>query len=109
MNSLTWRGVLIVGAVALALWAAYPPKEKINLGLDLQGGIHLVLQVEVVDALRAETDKDMERLRQEATEKGLIGLETERTGDSAFVLRGVEVEDEPVIAKAAADYLPGWD
>ena len=106
MNSLTWR-VLIVGAVALALWAAYPEREdqprprspwRHPSGPPGRGR----------DA-RAETDKDMERLRQEATEKGLIGLETERTGDSAFVLRGVEVEDEPVIAKAAADYLPGWD
>ena len=109
MNSLAWRGILIVGAAALGLWVAYPPKEKINLGLDLQGGIHLVLQVETVDALRAETDKDMERLRQEARDQGLAGVESERTGDTAFVLRGVDLAGEPVIAKAAASFLPGWD
>ena len=37
-------------------------QKKIMLGLDLQGGMHLVLQVHTEDALRAETDGDMARL-----------------------------------------------
>jgi len=32
--------------LAISLWYLYPPKQRINLGLDLQGGIHLVLGVE---------------------------------------------------------------
>ncbi|HSM14370.1 MAG TPA: protein translocase subunit SecD, partial [Thermoanaerobaculia bacterium] len=55
---LLWRGVLIAALAALAAWSAWPPGEKINLGLDLQGGIHLVLQVQTQDAVRAEADKD---------------------------------------------------
>lgn len=107
-NGLLWRGVLIVGAAAAAIFAVSPPKEKINLGLDLQGGIHLVLQVQTADALRSETDKDMERLRQEAVEGGIASAQTRRTGDSTFRVAGVAVEKEAVIAKAAQDFLPGW-
>ena len=45
-SSLLWRGLLILAARrAVAVCAAYPPKEKINLGLDLRGGMHLVLRV----------------------------------------------------------------
>ena len=45
-RNLLWRGLLIFAVVAIALFAGLPLNEKLNLGLDLQGGIHLVLQVE---------------------------------------------------------------
>ena len=68
-RNLLWRGLLIL-AVAVACFAlAYPPKDKINLGLDLQGGMHLVLQVHTEDAVRAETDTDMARLVDLAKDK----------------------------------------
>ena len=34
-----WKVLLIVVAVAFSVWKAYPLDEKINLGLDLQGGM----------------------------------------------------------------------
>ena len=40
-------------------------EEKINLGLDLKGGVHLILQVQVQDAIRAEADRTIARLRQQ--------------------------------------------
>ena len=36
--------------------------ERINLGLDLRGGTHLVLQVNVDEAIGAQTDTDVQRL-----------------------------------------------
>lgn len=42
-RSLNYRLILVVIVVGLAFWSMYPPQEKINKGLDLQGGIHLVL------------------------------------------------------------------
>ena len=38
---------VIVASVVLAV----PPKDKIHLGLDLQGGLHLVLEVQVDKAI----------------------------------------------------------
>jgi preprotein translocase subunit SecD len=69
-RNLLWRGLLILAVTLICVALAYPPKKKINLGLDLQGGMHLVLQVHTEDALRAETDSDMARLLDQAKEQG---------------------------------------
>ena len=38
--------------------------RQLKLGLDLQGGVHLVLRVQTDDALRHETEAESERLRE---------------------------------------------
>src|SRR6266436_1328164 len=53
-----WVRIAIVSVVVLgSLWYLYPPKKTINLGLDLQGGIHLVLGVETDKAVASQTDR----------------------------------------------------
>ncbi len=47
-KNLKWRALLTLALVALALWKLYPPRKTINLGLDLKGGMHLVLQVDLL-------------------------------------------------------------
>jgi len=42
-----WKVMLILGLVVLSIWAIYPLKDKINLGLDLQGGMNLRLEVDI--------------------------------------------------------------
>ena len=110
-KKLIYKGLLIVGLGVLAYFAAFPPKEKINLGLDLQGGIHLVLKVETQDAVRAETDKDMEVLRREIADAGVTSVATSRDADTSFSVTGVPEDKEPVLNKAANDYLTSqrWD
>ena len=39
--------------------------NRIHLGLDLQGGVHLILQVKVSEALNAETDNTVQVIEQE--------------------------------------------
>lgn len=41
-----WKVLLIVAVTGFSIWSAYPPQEKINLGLDLQGGMQLLLRVD---------------------------------------------------------------
>jgi preprotein translocase subunit SecD len=70
-KGLTWRISLIVFFLfcsllylAPTLFAPLPswwdgpflPKDKINLGLDLQGGIHLVMEVETQKAVEGQLD-----------------------------------------------------
>ena len=38
-------------------------QKRIHLGLDLKGGTHLILQVQVNDAINADTDRTVERLK----------------------------------------------
>jgi len=61
--SLRTKLLIILGVMGLSVWGFYPPDQKINLGLDLKGGVHLVLRVHTDDALRLETELTAERLR----------------------------------------------
>ena len=45
--------------------------KQLKLGLDLKGGVQLVLRVQTDDALRLETDQEMERLRQELAKRNI--------------------------------------
>ncbi len=51
-RTLLWKGVLVLAVAAVATFSAVPLEEKLRLGLDLRGGIHLVLRVEADDAVR---------------------------------------------------------
>jgi len=104
-KGLLTRGVFILAITLLSIWAAYPLKEKLNLGLDLQGGIHLVLKVETQDAVRAETDKDMEVLRREVADAGVSSVATSKIDDLSFDVTGVPIAQDVVLNKAANDYL----
>ena len=65
----------IIGPHSMERAKHYSPKaaltENIHLGLDLQGGIHLVLKVHVDEALASSTDRDMQRLETELQTAGI--------------------------------------
>ncbi len=108
--SLLWRGALVVLLVALTIWSAWPLEEKLNLGLDLQGGIHLVLEVQTVDAVRAETDQDSEVLRREAEEEGIVGAHPNRLEDASFEVTGFPAESRGALEEVAREWLDTrWD
>ena len=79
-----------VGIVAVALlgslWYLYPPATAINLGLDLQGGIHLVLGVDTAKALAAQTDRAAEDFKAALERKGIGVKRVARQGDTAFLV-----------------------
>ena len=62
VGEMKFKILFVVLLTAGAVYYIYPPKEKINLGLDLQGGIHMVLQVEMKDAMKAELDNSKSNL-----------------------------------------------
>src|SRR4028118_678670 len=107
-RNLLWRGLLILAIVVAAVAATFPLKEKINLGLDLQGGMHLVLQVHTEDALRAEADSDMGLLLQQAKEEDVTGLSGRRTSDTAFEITGLTPATRDTVSDLAGRFLGGW-
>lgn len=66
-------------------WSRFLPDSRINLGLDLQGGTHLVLEVKVDRAI----ENNIERIRADLTkmlrEKGVSGANVERTGTQLHI------------------------
>ncbi len=107
-QGLLWRGLLILAVLAVSLFSAYPLEEKLNYGLDLQGGIHLVLQVEVEDAVRSETTKDMDRLLQELHDAGLDAARSSISSSTAFDLTGVPADQDAEVRRVVTEYMPGW-
>ena len=89
-KNVRWKLIVIVGVVALAIWAFYPPQQKVNLGLDLKGGVHLVMRVRTDEALKIETDTTVERLRETLSRAGVQYMGLEVTSPTEFVATGVQ-------------------
>src|SRR5688572_22158641 len=64
-KNLKWRILIILAIIALSVFAFYPPDQKIKLGLDLKGGVQLVMRVVTDDALRLEAQTSSERLAEQ--------------------------------------------
>ncbi len=70
MRNLSWRLVLVLAVIIVAVVHILPtispglwPHKKINLGLDLQGGMHLVLEVDTEKAVESTMDRILEEMR----------------------------------------------
>jgi preprotein translocase subunit SecD len=88
--SVRLRLLIIAAVVALSVWALYPPAEKINLGLDLRGGLQLVLRVRTEDALRQQTRSAAEQLQENLAGAGVRWDKVDVIGASEFVVSGVD-------------------
>ncbi|MCZ6695595.1 MAG: protein translocase subunit SecD [Acidobacteria bacterium] len=84
------RLVIIAAIVVICVFVAFPPQEKVNLGLDLKGGIHLVMRVHTDDAVKAEIDLSMGRIRATLAEEGMEPADVQPDGLDAMVLTGLD-------------------
>lgn len=72
-----WRSAIIVAVVGFSLYFALPLDKKINLGLDLQGGMHLVFEVDVDKALLSSLDGEVDAIRKQL-EKASVAVTSVR-------------------------------
>jgi preprotein translocase subunit SecD len=108
-SKILWRIALIVVVVGLCLWSLYPPGEKIHYGLDLSGGIHLVLQVQTDDAIKAELDDASQRLVSRAREDGVeLGMVESNIADLSFTVEVPADTDTAALRQVASDWVPGY-
>jgi preprotein translocase subunit SecD len=92
---LKWRWAIIAAVTLLGLYLCYPIQEKIKLGLDLKGGIHLVMRVKTDDAVKASTDLDLEVLRAELSKRGVNPGTMEVDGPGRIHIKGVDSAKVP--------------
>ncbi|HWP84808.1 MAG TPA: protein translocase subunit SecD [Terriglobia bacterium] len=124
-SSLSKRGIFILivvlaagyGVIGLPTsWNALKQnmRERISLGLDLRGGTHLVLQVNVQDAVNAEADQAIERLRQTLNQRQITFAAMTRidaTGiadDGGIRIEGVPPEQNSALREAVEQTEPNW-
>jgi len=82
--------------------------HQLRLGLDLKGGVHLVLRVQTDDALRLETEQEAGRLQQELKTRGVPATVT--TSDPThFRVEGVPPAQEQAFRQAATQEAPNFD
>ncbi len=101
--NLKWKVIFILAVVLLCLYfifglPSFPTsaaqvkdnfEHQIKLGLDLQGGTHLILQVQVQEAVAQETDQTVDRLTTSMRQKNIHYDEVRRMDDEHIIVRGV--------------------
>jgi preprotein translocase subunit SecD len=88
-KNLRWKLITIAAVAGLAVWAFTPLSRKVKLGLDLQGGVHLVLQVKTDDALKLETETASEALLEALKTAGITATAPAPTSATEFEIQGV--------------------
>ncbi|HEV3421675.1 MAG TPA: protein translocase subunit SecD [Candidatus Acidoferrum sp.] len=101
--NLKWKALFILAVILLCIYAVigYPDfptspsalknnfEHQIKLGLDLQGGTHLILQVQVQEAIAQETDQTVDRLTTAMRSKNIRYDEVRRADDTHIIVRNV--------------------
>ncbi len=99
-QSLLYRALLILGLTLVAVvyliptlvtdlpqfWKDYLPTQRVHLGLDLQGGTHLVMTVDVDKALENSLDHTIDDLKKEVT-------------DAKFSIDGIERKASRIVVR----------
>ncbi len=88
-RNLQYRLIVILVVLLGSILLFYPPSERIKLGLDLKGGIHLVLQVVTQDALEAKVNQLRELIEADLRENDIVFTRTRVTEDFEIEVLGV--------------------
>ncbi len=84
-------------------------QKQLKLGLDLKGGVHLVLRVQTDDALRIQTEQEMERLREALRTRNIPVTSITMPSITQFRVEGVPTGQEAALRDASADALTNFD
>ena len=79
--------------------------HQIKLGLDLQGGTHLVLQVQVEEAIKQETDQTVDRMASQLRQKNIRYDEIRRVDDTHILVRNVPADQLSTFRDLVNDQL----
>ena len=120
MKDLKWREILvvvifIVGMVYLtptlspslpAWWKGFLPKEKIHLGLDLQGGMHLVLEVEADKAVENHAERLADDLKETLRTERVPFIKVEKAKGWNIEAQLASPEDQTELMKVVEKSYP---
>src|SRR5882757_1771562 len=102
--NLKWKAVFIVFVILASIYLliGYPTfptsvaqikdnfSHQIKLGLDLQGCTHLIIQVQVQDAIAQETDQMVDRLNKQLRDRKIPFDEIRRVDGTHILVRNVD-------------------
>jgi len=98
LKSLKIRVILVLVFLAISIvyllpnfvdftgkWREYLPSDKIHLGLDLKGGMHLLLALDTDAMMKNLTDRKFNTLKESMIREGIRFLSLDRKGDDISV------------------------
>ncbi|PYR36858.1 MAG: protein translocase subunit SecD [Acidobacteria bacterium] len=124
MSNLRWKVVtILVVFVVFVSVGVYPlialhynvhqpswlVDKALKLGLDLKGGVHLVLRVQTEDALRLVTDQESERLREELKTKGITVAKIETPDPTHIRVEGVPPAQDATFRQIANEITTNFE
>lgn len=87
-------------------------QKNIRLGLDLRGGTHLILQVQVDDAVNVTTDLALERLRDELKAKNVVYVDIQKSDSTHLLVKfphDLPRDKMQGFQALASDQFSDWD
>ena len=117
---LQWRGFIILIVIAVALiyltpsisktlptwWPNILPGEKIRLGLDLRGGMHLVLEVQAQKAVESHLERMVEDTKYSLRKAKIRYQELKRSTSDRIALTLIRGEDRKAAEEMFANNFP---
>jgi preprotein translocase subunit SecD len=121
-----WRVAVIAAAVLVFIFGIFGiPKsfsgqglataitDRIHLGLDLRGGTHLVLQVQVNDAVNVDAQNAIEVLKQQLRSHKIdytdITQSDPQNNPDHLELKGIQAGSRSDLLSIVSDHLPEYD
>jgi preprotein translocase subunit SecD len=124
MNSnLKWKAVFIAAVILVCFVGLIgipdAPKSlsvlksnfanRIKLGLDLQGGTHLILQVQVQEAVSQETDQVLDNITKQLRDKTIRYDDLRKLSDTQILVHNIAPEQAGAARNVISDQFPDWD
>jgi preprotein translocase subunit SecD len=125
-KNLLWKMVAIIGILLVFVFGIFGIPQNfsrkgllaaitknIHLGLDLSGGTHLILQVQVNDAVNVDSDNAIEVLKQQLNKKKINFADITKPDPTNtpdhIVLKGVPPGSRTDLLSIVQDHLPEYD
>jgi SecD/SecF fusion protein len=106
MKRIDWKVLLIIGSTLAGLYALWPPKQKLKLGIDLSGGTILVYEVDRQNQSRAVNMSELiAALKKRADPEGVKEIPIRQIGGGRLeiILPQASPEDVEEIKKMLTD------
>jgi preprotein translocase subunit SecD len=125
-RNLLWQWLLILGVLLVFLFGIFGIPQslsgggllaamtnRIHLGLDLRGGTHLILQVQVNDAINVDSDNAVEILKEQLNKKKIAFADISKpdpaNNPDKIVIKGVSQDGRKDLLEIAGDRLPEYN
>ncbi|HWY19755.1 MAG TPA: protein translocase subunit SecD [Candidatus Acidoferrum sp.] len=125
-KNLTWKLALIVATLLVFLFGIFGIPQsfsgqgllaamtnRIHLGLDLRGGTHLILQVQVNDAVNIDSDNAIEVLKEQLNKRKIAFADISKpdptNNPDRVVLKGVPTEGRKDLLDIVAERLSEYN